>query len=108
MMIDFLSLKLERIIHSLSASSLAYFVATLRVFGVFGVSGWRARARLFRARRHPSSSLVTVVALASRLDVHLRPVASRVTIADLIDFIHRRVVPVPVPPVPHGAVDECD
>ena len=91
----------------LSASSLAYFVATLRVFGVVGVSGSRARARLSRARRHPSSSLVTVVAIASRLDVHHRPVASRVTIADLIDFT---IASLPSSPsrsfVPHGAVDE--
>ena len=107
-MIDFLSLKLERIIHS-SRRRPSRISSRLFASSASSASRVGARARLFRARRHPSSSLVTVVALASRLDVHHRPVASRVTIADLIDFIIAVVpVPVPVPLVPHGAVDECE
>ena len=106
MMIDFLSSKLERII-PLGVVPRVFRRDSSRLRRRRRLGFARARASLSRARRHPSSSLVTVVAIASRLDVHHRPVASRVTIADLIDFT---IASLPSSPsrsfVPHGAVDE--
>lgn len=107
MMIDFLSSKLERII-PLGVVPRVFHrdFSRLRRLRRLGF----ARARLSRARLHPSSSIVVVVALASRLDVHHRPVVSRVTIADLIDFtiasLASRARLVAFQPCPHGAVDE--